>query len=71
MGLVKSIVKGAAIAATAAVCPPAAGALFLGNVAHKVGKAISDEDEENTSRHVASVLGSFAAGAINVDVDSD
>ena len=71
MSIVKGIAKGAAIVATSVVCPPAAGVLFLANVTHKVGKAVMDENEENAGKHVASVLGSFAAGVIDIDVDVD
>lgn len=71
MGLVKGIVKGAAIAAATAVCPAAGGALFLANVSHKVGKALIDDNDENAAKHVASVLGSFAGGVVDIDVDND
>ena len=69
MGLLKSAVKGAVIAGAAVVCPPAAGALVFGNVAHKTGKALRDDNNANAGRHVASVLGSVVGADIDVDAD--
>ena len=65
------LVKGTILAITAVVCPPAAGALYLGNVAHKTGKAISDDSNKNTGKHAASVAGAIFGGVVDIDVDTD
>jgi hypothetical protein len=62
MGFIKGLVKGAALTATAIGCAPAAGVLYLGNVATKVGKAMSDDSNKNTGKHAGSVIGSPAGG---------
>ncbi|KKK86165.1 hypothetical protein LCGC14_2765980 [marine sediment metagenome] len=67
MGIVGSLVKGAAVAAASAACPPAAGTILLGVMAHKVAKGITDDNEENAPKHVASFLGSMVGADIDVD----
>jgi hypothetical protein len=71
MGIVKGLLKGAVITAASVICPPAAGALYLGNVVYKVGKAITDDDNTHTAKHVVSILGSLASGVVDIDIDID
>lgn len=67
MGILGSLAKGAVVAAASAACPPAAGTILLGVMAHKVAKGITDDDEENAPKHVASCLCSMAGADVDVD----